>query len=95
VQIAPPRHVEQDEAAQGQQEEEWTKIRGRREGAGRRETNRTTSGGRERSRSGTRLRKPPRAAVIAIRARNEGVSYAEVLKKARQEVSLGDLGIDN
>jgi len=95
VQIAPPRQVEQDEAAQrGQQEEEWTEVRGRREGVRRRETNRTASGGRERSRSGTRLRKPPRAAVVSIRARNEGVSYAEVLKKARQEVSLGDLGIE-
>jgi len=40
-----------------------------------------------------RLRRPPRAAAVAIRTTDDTISYADVLKKARQEVSLGELGI--
>lgn len=70
----------------GQQDNEWTKIthrgeRNRKNSKGEGNTNR-----RERSRNGTRLRRPSRTAVVAIRARNDEISYAEVLRKARQEV---------
>jgi len=41
-----------------------------------------------------RLRRPPRAAAVAIRTRDDKISYADVLKKPRQEVSLGELGIE-
>lgn len=39
-------------------------------------------------------RKPPRTAVVAIRTRNDNISYVEILKKARQEISLGEIGIE-
>ncbi|XP_019883893.2 uncharacterized protein LOC109610185 [Camponotus floridanus] len=45
-------------------------------------------------RTGIRIRKPPKNAVVAIRTRDETTSYAAILKKARQEVSLGELGIE-
>lgn len=31
--------------------------------------------------------------MVAIRTRNDNISYAEILKKARQEISLGEIGI--
>lgn len=95
VQIAPPRGVIQDTVErEGQQEEEWTDVTNRRRNVNRRMVRgRIEMDRSERFRNGVRLRRP-RTAVVAIRAKNKNVSYAEVLKKARQEVSLGDIGIE-
>jgi len=54
----------------------------------------TDTSGAGRAQDGMRLRRPPRAAAVAIRTRDDKISYADVLKKARQEVSLGELGIE-
>lgn len=40
-------------------------------------------------------RRLPRAAAVVIRTTSEQVSYAEVLRKAKEMVSLGELGIDS
>lgn len=41
-----------------------------------------------------RRRKPPRAAVVAIGRTSEEISYAEILRKARTDISLSQLGIE-
>lgn len=96
VQVAPPTKVNQDLGEQdGHQGEEWTGPGYRKGNEDRRAIiERSNTERRGSLRSGIRLRRPPRTAVVAIRAKNESVSYAEVLKKARQEVSLGELGIE-
>lgn len=95
IQIVSPRGDVRDAVAQERQQEgEWTRVIGRRDNTRRADFERTGIGKRERSRSGTRQRRPPRTAVVAIRARNENVSYAEVLRKARQGISLGELRIE-
>lgn len=95
VQIVPPREDARKIGRHNElQGEEWTKVSGRRREAGRRPgSDRTGAGRGDRSWSGNRLRKE-RAAVVAIRTKDDSVSYAEVLRKARQEISLGDLGIE-
>lgn len=40
----------------------------------------------------TRVNKP---AVVTITSKSDGVSYAQILSKAKQNVSLGNLGIQN
>jgi len=39
--------------------------------------------------------KPPRNAAVAIKASAEGLTYAEIIKQAREKVNLKDLGIIN
>lgn len=41
-----------------------------------------------------RVKKVPRSSVINIRRTGENVSYADTLRKARQEISLNKLGIE-
>lgn len=65
----------------------------KRRGQNRREDSRNRAGG-GRSNNSMGQRKPPRTAVVAIRTRNDNISYAEILKKARQEISLGEIGIE-
>jgi len=69
----------------------WTRVEDRRVRSRKKSGSDINSIGT--NQNGTRLKRPPRAAAVAIRAKNDKVSYAEVLKKARQEVSLGELGI--
>lgn len=45
--------------------------------------------------STARLRKPPRTASVAVTGKIDGVSYANILKKAREGISLSELGIEN
>jgi len=72
----------------------WTRAGDRRARSRNKVRDGTGISGGLRSQSCMRSRRIPRAAVAAIRARDEGVSYAEVLRKARREVSLGELGIE-
>jgi len=44
--------------------------------------------------SGVR-RRAPRAAAVSIKANTEGLTYAEIIKRAREGVNLKDLGITN
>lgn len=37
-------------------------------------------------------RRAPKNSVVAIKITNEATSYAEILKKARERISLKDLG---
>lgn len=95
VQVAPPRKVTKDTTDQeGQQEEERIEPRYKRGNVDRRTSERSYTERRGSWKSGNRLRRPPKTAVVAIRAKNENVSYADVLKRARQEVSLDDIGIE-
>jgi len=41
-----------------------------------------------------RKRRPPRTAAVTITGSGENFSYASALKKAREEISLADLGIE-
>lgn len=95
VQIAPLREDARKIGRQNElQGEEWTRVAGRRREIERRpDSERTGTGRRDRSRSGNRLRRM-RAAVVAIRTEDDSISYADVLRKTRQEISLGDLGIE-
>lgn len=51
---------------------------------------------RSRSRSGQRIdkRKPPRSSIMAINTNEDPRSYSEILKKARTDITLTELGID-
>lgn len=40
-------------------------------------------------------RRPPRSAVVCIRREEAGLSYAEILRKARENVNLDEIGINN
>ncbi|EFN68884.1 hypothetical protein EAG_11695, partial [Camponotus floridanus] len=42
-----------------------------------------------------RRRKPPRTAAVTIKVKDESISYAEIIKKARGEISLSELQIEN
>lgn len=42
-----------------------------------------------------RVRKPPKTSAVAVRGRNIGVFYADILRKARSGVSLGEIGVEN
>lgn len=42
-----------------------------------------------------RTRKPPRTAAIVVTSKKENLTYAEVLKKARDNISLQDLDINS
>lgn len=42
-----------------------------------------------------RERRPPRTAAVALKAVDESATYAQILKAARDKVSLKDLGITN
>jgi len=42
-----------------------------------------------------RRRKPPRTAAISIKVRDESTTYAEILKKARGEITLSEFKIEN
>ncbi|XP_011860092.1 PREDICTED: uncharacterized protein LOC105557454 [Vollenhovia emeryi] len=44
-------------------------------------------------RDGPQRRRVPRSAAVALRSATEGRPHAELLKKARQEICIGDLGI--
>jgi len=44
--------------------------------------------------SGDARRRAPRNAAVAIKANSEGLSYAEIIKQAREKVNLKDIGID-
>lgn len=62
---------------------------------------RSSSGVRSRSRSRSAdrrdridRRRPPRAAVVAIGKTDDKLSYADIMRKARDEISLTQLGID-
>ncbi|EFN61255.1 hypothetical protein EAG_08358, partial [Camponotus floridanus] len=45
-------------------------------------------------RSQTRIKKVPKTAAVTITAR-EGISYAEILRQAREKISLPTMGIDS
>lgn len=95
IQIIPPRGMEQDIMPQEQQQDEaWKEVGNRRGKQNGKDEKRDRVRGRERSISGTRQRRPPKAAVVAIRTKNDKVSYADVLKKARQEIPPGEIGIE-
>lgn len=51
-----------------------------------------TSGGAEQAKSRKRLVKP---AVVTITGKSGGAPYAQILAKAREKVSLKDLGIQD
>lgn len=72
---------------------EWIRVPRRRGGPMDSTGGRTTRGRIDSSRSNNKQKRPPRNAVVAIRARNENVSYAKVLRKARQGVSLEEIGV--
>jgi len=40
-------------------------------------------------------RRVPRAAAVSIKANADGLSYADIIKRARESVNLKDLGITN
>jgi len=40
-------------------------------------------------------RRAPRAAAVSIKSNAEGITYAEIIKRARENVNLKDLGITN
>jgi len=40
-------------------------------------------------------RRPPRAAAVSIKANADGLSYADIIKRARENVNLKELGITN
>lgn len=40
-------------------------------------------------------RRPPRTAAVTIKGRNSDFSYADALKRARSEISLAEIGIEN
>lgn len=46
-------------------------------------------------RSMDRRRRPPPMAAVSLRRSEEGTTYAEILRRARNEVSLNELGIEN
>lgn len=46
-------------------------------------------------RSMNRRRRPPPMAAVSLRRSEEGTTYAEILRRARNEVSLNELGIEN
>jgi len=47
------------------------------------------------SNSSNMCRRAPRNAAVAIKANSDGLSYADVIKQAREKVSLKDIGIVN
>jgi len=55
------------------------------------------SGGRPRfpSNSGGARKRAPRNAAMAIKANSGGLSYAEIIKLARERINLKELGIEN
>lgn len=78
VQVVPLRGEVQEIIAQEKQMDgDWTRVTRRREEGRRAEADRRDREKRKRSRSENRQRRLPRAAV---RAQNENVSYAEVLR---------------
>lgn len=54
-----------------------------------------SKGGAKISDAKIRLRKLPKTAAVALRGRNENASYADILRKARSEVSLSEIGVEN
>jgi len=45
--------------------------------------------------SGGVRRRAPRKAAVAIKANPDGMSYADIMKKAREKINLSELGINN
>lgn len=87
IQIVPPRA-----------EAEWTKVIGRKERRENVQNNQRNKGQGENRRDiaqKKRLRNPPRTVAIGIKTRSEDVSYADIMKKAREKISLADLGIED
>lgn len=62
---------------------------------GQREYSRSRSRSRSNEmRNRVQRRKPPRAAVVAIGRTSEDVSYADILRKARSDIFLSQMGIE-
>jgi len=58
-------------------------------------TNRNTAGTRERIDKRITRRKAPRGAAVAIKGVVEGFSYADAMRKAKENISLKEMGIKN
>lgn len=59
------------------------------------EINKPAAKGQNQKQKVENRRRPPRTAAVTIKGKNADFSYAEALKKARTQISLQELGIEN
>lgn len=101
IQIIPPRNFASTKEMTGAEREmvdEWRTVAGKK---GKRRGKIKGKGNMQKVREGmassnlgqTKVRKPPRTAAVTITTQ-EGISYAEILRKAREKISLQDVGIE-
>lgn len=98
IQLVPPRNPGLPKGNKEQEKEnsEWKTVTGKKRGRVKERRNmqgKNESNKRNRKQQQQQIRKPPRTAAVTITA-GEGLTYADILRQAREKISLPDIGIE-